>query len=482
MGSYGVTPLGVNIKRLDAILDELHASLSGSWGVNTRLNPKSLLNVQLTVFADKIAELWEFGEQVYHSLYPFSAEGSSLDNAIQFGGVTREEARPTYYPVHCECVDGTVIKRGTLIKTDTNPAVQLAASADAAVTRGACNRAKIRVAVVQEAVYAIALDGKLYSRESGSGESAEEILSGLAGLIDSPKFETRVEGGLLVVESVDRQEAHDIVLSGNLTTHSVTGIVNFGCEQPGEVALPDGTISHVVTAAPGLLGVANMLPYIAGRTRQTDVGVRKSYVDKIYARSNRMIESIKGAILNNVQGVKAVAGYQNDAHTVDGHGRWPHCVEIVADGGADGEIAQQIWDKKTDGIQTYGSTEVVLPGDEGEPVTIRFSRPAYLHIWWRIEIAISNTEPLPPNYADAIRGIVLGEMSKAEPGKPVFPQKLVEHRIYAAVPGIAAISTATFRTEDANEQPGVYAAGMVLVSPRQRAVTDAARIEVVLGG
>ena len=52
---YGLTPQGPNIKRLDTIIDELHDDLSEGWKTNTRLNPKSYLNVQVTAFADKIA-------------------------------------------------------------------------------------------------------------------------------------------------------------------------------------------------------------------------------------------------------------------------------------------------------------------------------------------------------------------------------------------------------------------------------------------
>lgn len=44
-GDYGVTENGLSIKRLDTIMDELHDDLSAGWGVNTRLNPKSFLNV-----------------------------------------------------------------------------------------------------------------------------------------------------------------------------------------------------------------------------------------------------------------------------------------------------------------------------------------------------------------------------------------------------------------------------------------------------
>ena len=62
MSEYGITERGVNIKRLDTIMDEVHTGLSDGWGVNTRLNPKSKLNVLVTNFSDKIAELWELGK------------------------------------------------------------------------------------------------------------------------------------------------------------------------------------------------------------------------------------------------------------------------------------------------------------------------------------------------------------------------------------------------------------------------------------
>ena len=101
MSEYGLTPNGPNIKRLDAILDNMHTGLSKRWGVNTRQNPESFVNHMLTNIADAIAELWEFGEDVYYSEYPSFAEGRSLDNAAQFGGSTRETAAKSYYPIHC---------------------------------------------------------------------------------------------------------------------------------------------------------------------------------------------------------------------------------------------------------------------------------------------------------------------------------------------------------------------------------------------
>ena len=113
---YGVTPSGINIKRLDTIEDQIHEYLSNGWGVNTKSNPKSLLAVLVRDYADKLAELWEFGAGIYWSMYPSTAEGRSLDNAAQFGGVLREGASRSRYPINCQGDDGTLVDTQTMIR------------------------------------------------------------------------------------------------------------------------------------------------------------------------------------------------------------------------------------------------------------------------------------------------------------------------------------------------------------------------------
>lgn len=125
MAKYGLTPQGPNPKRLDVILEDMHSKMTDRLGVNTRQNPQSLLNHILTNVADEIAELWEFGVDVYHSQYTSSATGVSLDYAAQFGGSTREMAAKSYYSILCTGLDGTTIPAGTVIASDTNPATSL---------------------------------------------------------------------------------------------------------------------------------------------------------------------------------------------------------------------------------------------------------------------------------------------------------------------------------------------------------------------
>lgn len=140
---YGVTPTGFVKKRLDTIIDEIHDSLTKDWGVNTRNNPKSYLNVLITDFADKIAELWEVAEESYLAKYPATAEGMSLDHAAEYGGSTREQAAPSYYSIKCTGENGTEIPEGTLLETETKPVIQLKNYNKSSISTDSCCRVKL---------------------------------------------------------------------------------------------------------------------------------------------------------------------------------------------------------------------------------------------------------------------------------------------------------------------------------------------------
>ena len=93
-------------------------------------------------------------------------------------------------------------------------------------------------------------------------------------------------------------------------------------------------------------------------------------------------------------------------------------------------------------------------------------------------------EILPPNYVETITQIILDAMKTVIPGQSIVPQRLIEAKIYSMIPGIGFIDTRTFSTADPNQHPdpAQHSPGAVLITPRQRALTDATRIEVVLSG
>lgn len=483
MSTYGITPEGPNIKRLDTILDEMHDDLSEEWGVNTRQNPQSFLNHLLTNVADQFADAWEFGLDIYHSHYPSTAEGVSLDNAAQYGGSTRETAEKSYYPIHCTGRDGTTLAAGTMISSTMNPTTQLTITDTRQITRSAFNRADIKVAALGAGdVYTVAINGAVYSF-SPKDLDAVSILNGLADAIKDDDFAESVdeENELLHIEAKDVTSTNVLVLSENLTTDTVTSIITFGTVETGDILLPDGVITNIVKADAGLLSVTNRCSYIAGRQEETDAELRQSYADKIFNRSSMMLESIKSAILQNVQGVTSVAPYENPSHEWDEYGRPPHSIEIVVDGGDSTEIAKQILEKKAGGINTFGDVEVVLPGAYDEDITIRFNRPTVIYTWFHLGITLHRNEAIPPNYVDLLREVVLENMNALNAGEDVVPQEFVSE-LYKACSGISYIDVKLFATSDSGQEPTEYPDRSVYITARQRAYTSEDMIEVEIDG
>lgn len=478
MPEYGLTPTGPNIKRLDVIIDEIHDDLSREWGVNTRQDPQSLLSHLITNIADQLAALWEFGEDVYNSQYPTTAEGTSLDNAAQLGGTSREGAAKSYYHILCTGVDGTAVPADSIIASATNPPVNLRPQSASEITRSAFNQAEVIFAEWRtRAPLSIALNGTLYSVEAEDRKSKRENFENLVKVMKDRDFTYEVTDSSLIIKSVNETANSTMVLSGNLTTQTVTTSIIFGTEEDGDIYLPPGTVTNVVKGPAGLLSVTNAGEYTAGQMVESDQELRRSYVDKIFNRSSNMLESIRSAILQNVQGVTSCTVYENSTNLTDSMGRWPHSVEAVVDGGDQTEIARQILASKAGGISSYGSVEVELPGDYGEPIIIRFNRPSFVYVWFKVKVMLSRTIFPPSNYAEMVKEQILENMEKLQAGESATPQKFMLN-----VSGIDFMDIWLFHSTEEGKRPEEeeYTERVVSTSPRERAVTDENRIEVEL--
>ena len=487
MPEYGITETGLRIKRFDTILSEINAFQTEGFGVQVGANTRSFLNTLNTSVADKIAELWELGADIYHNLSPMSAEGAALDNAVQFGGNSREKARSTYYPIHCECTEGITLDEETLIESDTNPAIKFLSAEERTISRSSFNKAKVKVVSTQPGeAYTVALNGTLYSYTCKAQDGPEAILGGLRDLIladEAEAFTASVDGEnvLLVIEAADVESENSMLLTDNLTTESVTAIISFASEEPGEVSLPNGAITKIVTAPTGFLSCTNLCGYVAGRLLETDVELRQSYVDKIFSRSSRMTDSIRSAILANCAGVTAAQVYENRTNETDSEGRPPHSVEAVVDGGSNSDIAEQILATVSAGITTYGSVSVDVPGEDDDMIEVCFNRPTYIYCWFKVTLTISKASLVPANYAELVETAIVDAMSQVENGEDVVPQQQFLPAIYEQVPGISYIDVSTYTTTSASEgQPSSYPLRSVEITNRQRAMTSSTRIEVAL--
>ncbi len=481
MSDYGVTDKGFVMKRMDTILEEIHGDLTEGFGFDTRLAGSSFLGTLVTTFAGQIADLWEAAQDSYYAKYPATASGLNLDHAVQYGGIYRKPDKQTCYPLHCTGDDGTVVRAGMYVATDTKPEIRLYSAEEFKITRENCNAAVIRVATIEkDAAYTVSLNGIVYSYSSEEG-TREDILNGLIGQIRAEEYQVQLndENNAIVIADTVKTRSNVLILSDNLTTESVTTVANFLTEDYGKITLPDGIVTVMVNNIPGFDEVTNIIAPSYGRLQETDIELRQSYIAKAALRSNTMIDSIVSELLNNVADIESASGYENDTDVTNSDGMPPHSIEMVVEGGNDSEIAAAILNRKAGGIQTYGKVEVGVPGKYGETITVRFNRPRYLYTWLKVVIHGVKAR-LSANYQKLVTDSILEYGNQMKAGDNLLIQMLNEG-IYEDVAGVTYIDIFTAYSDVPGYSPEAvdYKQKNIIVSMRQKVLIDETRIEVV---
>lgn len=482
MAEYGITDKGFNIKRMDTIMSEIHADLKADWGVDTTINDQSFLNSFIKATAAQIARTWEMGQDVYYSQYPSTAEGISLDNAMQFGGVTRLEDKRTIYPIACTGDDGTNILYGTLIRSVTTPAKDFQCLNLQTISRD--NFRKMILEAIKESedtVYSIDIDGTTYTYTRSDGDTAEDILAGIASAVTHDGITVTVSGNQLILESETAQSAYKATISDNITVVKVTSNVLFESVDYGNITVPTGTITAIVKNVDGLDSITNDITPTAGRLEESDIAARQSYIKRIAIRSKNMIDGMVADIYQNVDGVLSVIGMENYKSEYDNDGRPPHCFEIIVDGGDVSEIAQIIFQRKPPGIRAYGSTSVDISDQFGNIINIGFSRPTYQYVWLQVTLTRNTKEVLAPNYAMLAKEAIMNNANEYGLGEKVILQHFLQY-LYKNLTGVEFITIKGAVTDTEAEVPTEYTLDVIDMLSRQKAQFDATRIEVILDG
>ena len=475
MANYGLTDNGFVIKRLDTILNEIHEELSDGFGIDTRISKPSFLDVLVTTFAGQIANLWEVAQDSYYAKYPSSATGVHLDNSIQYGGIRREMAARTIYPLHCTGIDGTKVRRHTPVATNTNPETRLYAINDFEISRSKFNSCRLKVVAVENANYSITINGSEYIYTNNSNDKAA-LVTGIANSLRNSDFNVNVDGDGIIIADKLLGRVSKLVLSSNLTTDYIVTIASFETEKFGKIQLPNDVITKLVDNIAGFTNVRNRLQPIYGREAQTDVELRQAYIAKSALRSNTMVDSVVAEILNTVVGIETVSGFENDTDFVNDRQMPPHSIEFVVEGGEDSEIASAILRKKAGGIQTYGSVVVDVPGKYGDSIPIKFNRPTYIYVWLKIVLHCKRSS-LPDNYKKMVSSLIVENNKKISTGKSLLIQTLIES-LYEAIPGLTYVDIQSAYRDNLSQSPTNFVAKNVLVNSRQKIILSEDRIEV----
>ena len=471
MSDYGLSAEGFKQKRLADIIQSMNSRIADQLGVQISTEANSVIVQLIGVFSDEIADLWEQTAQVYGAMYPHTASGVSLDNASALAGITPISAEETTVVCTCYGTDGTSIPYGSQISSASNSNIvfQCTDSSATISSSSACD-VGITLEEVDAVTYTVTIDGTPHSYTASGTETIAQVLTAIGSTIT--EVTANVENDVLELVESNQQNTFSCSISADLIFEHIGSPVTFECMTTGAITPAIGDLTDIVTTYAGWDSVSNNVPANTGREAESDTALRQRWNNSLYTRSMGMTDSIASALLT-LNGVTSAYVYENDQDTTDADGRPPHSIEAVVNGGEVDEIGLTIWQKKSAGIDTYGSQSVSINDSQGFPHTINFNRPLVVPIYLDIAVTEYPEEALPPNAQTMIVDAVINYGNTLTVGNDVILQRFMG-AIYQNVPGIGYI-TVTASTDGVT-----YSSTNIQIDARHVATFDATRVQVTI--
>jgi len=225
-------------------------------------------------------------------------------------------------------------------------------------------------------------------------------LAGLDGEFDNPNGT-----GFTVQDNIGNK----YILVDTTTLTAGTHSLNFRAQLIGQVEPVIGTINIAVTVVIGVTAINNSSTALSiGQNQETDAQLRVRRQKSVALASVGYLNGLLGAVLA-LPGVNAAVLYENVADTVDANGIPAHGIWLVVDGGANTDIANLIYDKKSYGANMKGSVAVDIITASGSIFIAKFDRPSPENLY--IEFNIQRTIPLTNFDLDGIKDYIVANLS-----------------------------------------------------------------------
>lgn len=153
----------------------------------------------------------------------------------------------------------------------------------------------------------------------------------------------------------------------------------------GALLAPAGTLTKIDSPIFGWQTVTNLLDAAPGRNEETDEQLRLRRRASTSTPGQAIVDAMYGA-LTNIPEVRQAKVYENDQDVIDANGLPPHSIYCIVEGGADADILDTIWLKKTAGTTTHGTTAGQVTDSMGNPHTLNFSRPTDVNVWVTVNL------------------------------------------------------------------------------------------------
>lgn len=438
-------------------------------------NPDAVIGQIIGIFSAALDDANEALQDVYDSMYPATATGTSLDGAVSYVGLSRLPATETIVTAAAYGTEGTVIPAGSAARTST---MLYISTADVVISRASALDVEIEVGTLtNSASYQIVAGGVSVTYVSDASATATEILNGLAALFPD-QFIASVTNDVLRLRSTDGVTPFALTVDTKLTITRRSSPVVFRAETTGADVVPVGALTAIESAIAGWDELYNLAAGDTGRDVESDVDLRARHAEAINSVGSATVEAIRSRVLSNVDGVTSCRIYENRTSLpVDGIPA--HAFESIIQGGNSQDIAEELWLRKPAGIETHGNVSVDITDSNGDSQAVKFSRPVTVYGWARVTVNALNTEESLPD--TAVAGIKQAVVDYASAnfgiGDDIITQRFYG-AIYTAVSGIGQITVETDVTALDTDSP-TYSTANITISRVELPVFAIDRVTVV---
>lgn len=245
------------------------------------------------------------------------------------------------------------------------------------------------------------------------------------------------------------------------------------CTQAGAVAAAAGTLTNIVTPTVGWQSVTNAGAATLGAPVETDSALRQRQSASTAKSATSVIGSIYGEVANLANVVRAAA-YDNDTGAPDANGIPAHSISIVVDGGDPQAICETIFNKKTPGTGTYGTTTRTVTDPHGITDDINYFMLAPIRI--RAEITIKALTGYDSSTEALIKSAVAAFISALLINGDVYPFPV------GAVAGLEPPTSATFAVTLVRlaKEAGAFGTSAIAIAFNEAATCVVADVTVIV--
>lgn len=348
---YGLLPTGFAPMPQTVVAQQLTTSIKALRGASFDCTGGSLTGMWIGILSEREAAIWDVMQAIDSSQDPDKATDAAQDALCTLTGSFRGSARSSQVTGILTGDPTTVVGQGSIVNTlSTNKSFVTVAPAT----------------IVALASRAISTLYALDARVTNGGGVWQCIVSGTSdsGAGPQPPAGSPPPPGAVVVDG----SATWVFLG--LGTGAVE-VIMLSSEQD-EIACDPYDLANIRTPTGGWLGCANKLAAVLGAPVQSNESLRVSRENELVGEGTGPADAIRAALLKG--GVTSCTVQVNDTDLVDGNGQAPHSVQAIVEGGEDATIAAILKRQVGAGIQTIGTTTVMINDSQGTPQAYKFTR------------------------------------------------------------------------------------------------------------